>query len=779
MRYTDLQRRFRPRTTGRRRSTRATRIGVWTAVVVAGLLAVSADASPTGTEWIDAAYRFAAAGGLAYATSYARRWSWVYLALLTSVVTLGDPLLLALALVSMVIAIVGYSAMDRERAMGALVGGACAQVLLRLPDFGFLGSATLVALAICAPVLVSAWYAAPRRVKYKVGTGLGILVAFGALASLGAAAGAVSAKSSVELGIEYAEAGLDSLVDGEQEKAQEQLQRASEEFKKANDAATAPWAIGGTAIPIVGHQSKAVIELTDAALELTETASAASQMIDIDALRLEGGRINTNLVVSMNEPLGAVVDSLDSTQATLIEIDSPWLLTPLADRIERVSTEIEEALPTAHDLADTLALAPSLLGVDEPQTYLVLFTTPSEQRGLGGFVGAFAELRLDDGNLELVRTGRPAELNQVLRANEAVLKGPQEYLDRWGRWLPQEHFQDVTFSPDFPSVAEVSAGLYPQGGGSPVDGVISLDPSVLAGLLEFTGPVEVGETRLTSENAEQFLLFDQYVEFEDEDPERQDQLDVALREMFTQLVESDVPSPRVVKEVLGPLVDQDRLNLHSQDTETQALYERFGMAGEFPRDDGGDFLAIANQNAVNNKIDYFLERELRYEVDYDPVSGRVEARLEVELFNGAPDEGLPSSIIGANDRVIPDGTNIVNFSIYTPHDLMLASLDGQPVTMAAGQEFGYNTYEMTLTMPAGSRGTLLMRLNGRVDPGPTYRLGYSPQPVVGADTLKVKLEAPDSWQPAVGEGFEPTDEGFELDETPTEDVVFTARFTKD
>jgi len=68
-------------------------------------------------------------------------------------------------------------------------------------------------------------------------------------------------------------------------------------------------------------------------------------------------------------------------------------------------------------------------------------------------------------------------------------------------------------SPQFPSAAEVMASLYPQSGGSEVDGVFAVDADVLAALLEFTGPVQVAGRAepITAENARQFMLLDQHV----------------------------------------------------------------------------------------------------------------------------------------------------------------------------------------------------------------------------------------------------------------------------
>ena len=44
-------------------------------------------------------------------------------------------------------------------------------------------------------------------------------------------------------------------------------------------------------------------------------------------------------------------------------------------------------------------------------------------------------------------------------------------------------------TPDFPTVAEITADLYAQVAGTEVDGVIAMDPFVVAQMLRYTGPV--------------------------------------------------------------------------------------------------------------------------------------------------------------------------------------------------------------------------------------------------------------------------------------------------
>ena len=97
---------------------------------------------------------------------------------------------------------------------------------------------------------------------------------------------------------------------------------------------------------------------------------------------------------------------LADASESLVEDDSAWLVAPVADRIDSVREEIDGLLSGTRTARTAVDLAPSMLGRDEPRTYFVAFTTPAESRGLGGFMGTWAELRADDGRLDVTRTGQ-------------------------------------------------------------------------------------------------------------------------------------------------------------------------------------------------------------------------------------------------------------------------------------------------------------------------------------------------------------------------------------
>jgi hypothetical protein len=298
-----------------------------------------------------------------------------------------------------------------------------------------------------------------------------------------------------------------------------------------------------------------------------------------------------------------------------------------------------------------------------------------------------------------------------------------DYVARYGRFRPGYFFQDITLSPDLPSVAPAAAQVFADATGDRVDGVLTVDPYALAALLHFTGPVQVDGLAqpLTADDAAQILVRDQYTTF-GTDAARTDMLDQASRKTFDQLVHGSLPAPAAVADVLGPVVEQQRLAFHplAEDAgvqaKEQALVDALHVGGAVPATDGGDAVDVITQNNGNNKIDMFLHRTVAYDVQYDPGSGHVTSTLAVTLRNDAPVSGLPASVIGSNDQGLPPGTNRMWVSVYTPLDLREARLGGQVVPLEHEHELGRSVYSHYVDVPAGGSVELDLDLDGAVAP---------------------------------------------------------------
>ncbi|HEX8802678.1 MAG TPA: DUF4012 domain-containing protein, partial [Acidimicrobiales bacterium] len=490
-------------------------------------------------------------------------------------------------------------------------------------------------------------------------------------------------------------------------------------------------------LPVVGPNIQAVDGLAREAGNVAEVTSLAAATADVDQLRFVNGRLDPQAVADMERPLADTVDALEQLEDSIDTAHSPWLVAPIGDRFALLSDQLDDAVPDAETALTAVRLGPDLLGADQPRHYLVLFVTPVEARGRTGFPGNFAELVLDDGKLSMPRFGRISELEQGgTPPDQRTLTDPPDYVARYDRFDPAGTWRNITMSPDFPSVAVAAEQLYPQSGGGPIDGVLAVDPVGLAGLLRYTGPVDVaGFGQLTAENAAQFLLLDQYTRFTDVS-QRIDVLEQVARTTFERLTLADLPGPRAVSEQLDPLVDGGHIQFTPVDTQQFLVIDQLGLAGRLG-DIDGDALAVTTSNAAGSKIDLFLERELRYAVRWDPASGQVAGTITATLHNTAPASGLPDYVIG-NVIGLPIGTNRSYLSIYTPFDVGAARIDGQPLSVESAVERDRNVYSTFVTIPPGGTVTVELDVTGRVEGD--YALDLAQQPLVHAEQAAVSIE---------------------------------------
>ena len=268
-----------------------------------------------------------------------------------------------------------------------------------------------------------------------------------------------------------------------------------------------------------------------------------------------------------------------------------WLLGRVGAPLEELRQRVDHTLPQARGAELATQAVPALLGGDGARRYFVAIETPVEARASGGLVGNYAELTATDGRLALTKQGREADLNTAGNPSTRVLHAPPDYVARYGLYRPELGWQSVTMSPDFPTVAGVMADLYPQSGGRPVDGVIAMDPTALAAVLQLTGPITVPQLPepITATSAPDLLLRDQYIRFPN--AQRVEFLAAVTKAVFDKLVSADLPGPAELAHVLGPMARERHLQLWSDRPAEQRLFTEIGAAGALPPVKG-DGLAV-------------------------------------------------------------------------------------------------------------------------------------------------------------------------------------------
>jgi hypothetical protein len=743
--------RARRRRANRRASELTAHYHLWAFVALSALAAVAAPARPTGHVVVDAIYRAAFGALVAAAAGRASRGPTLMLAAIGLAASRGW--WIAPAALAGGAAFAATLAQRRFRRTGAAVGAVSAQVLLHLHPVGFHGATALIAAAAVVPVAISAYRAIGEDARGVVRQAAIVLVALAVICSIPLAVAALGSRHDLTDGVHETRIAFDAASNADQTQTVAALSNATSSFRHAHSKAANPFTALAGLVPVVSQHRRALTEATAVAMRVTSTARTTARQADYGQLRYRGGRIDVARLAAMEGPLTQLRDALSAAKTTTDHLRGPWLVGPVDSRLGKLTRELDRALPDARLAAQAARSAPDLLGANGVRHYLVAFMTPAEQRGLGGFIGAWGEITADHGQLHLVRSGAGSDWLHAAPPGSRTLSGPADYLARYANFGIADSPADALYSPDLPMDAEVLAGLYPQSGGVPVDGVLALDPEALASLVSITGPIHIeGRAQpLTATNLAAFLLRDQYVDLppaattRDAQAARKDFLQAVLRTTFDRLTAGTLPGPRSLADRLSPGMHEGRLAFWSRHAADEALVRSVGLDGTFPAARGGDLLAVTTQNEGQNKIDVYLHRSIRYDVRTDPASGTTSATATVTLRNDAPAAGLPAYVLG-NSFGLPAGTNATFMSLYSALGLDAVAVDGRPTQASSAREAGANAFGLSVKIPPGGTVTVVFHLRGSLAPSTIYRLALKPQPMVQPEQVEVRVEVTPDWR---------------------------------
>jgi hypothetical protein len=423
------------------------------------------------------------------------------------------------------------------------------------------------------------------------------------------------------------------------------------------------------------------------------------------------------------------------------------LLAPVVKAVGDLDARMAEARRGVGTAADVLDLAGPMLGRDGPRRWFLAVVTPAENRGSGGLIGNTGEITAEAGKLDLTAIQRIRQLNEAVDDEAAARVLPAIYADAYGGWKVPAKLQNVTVTADFPTAASALEAVLPLAGRGQVDGTISIDPLAVAALLDVVGPVSVPSwpVPISAGNAASVLLYEEYVALDGE--ARENFLGEVIHAVWERVTTGSLPSPAALAKALAPAVSGRHLQFHSRRPEEQATLDRLGADGAVHHS-GGDHLALVTDNASESKVDWFLRRTVDAHIRYDPGSGSAEATVKVTLTNDAPASGLPAYVLGG--VVVPPGYSRQITQIYSPLDLVSATVDGRPPPAGALRSLGRPgnwAYELDVAVPPKSAMTIELRLAGRLAaPHGRWTLDVGYQSAVHPDDVTVTLDVPGGWR---------------------------------
>jgi hypothetical protein len=471
------------------------------------------------------------------------------------------------------------------------------------------------------------------------------------------------------------------------------------------------WALGAH-VPILGRPLVVARGLAQASEELAgraiPQAIAAATRIGPGRLRSADGRIDLATLRQVEPAVEAVAASVRRAAAITESLPPQTWLHPLDRAAATAQIEVGKLRRVATQAVTVSRILPTLFGEGHPRTYFVAFQNDAEARGTGGLPGAFAILQATDGRLEFKNFYPDTELAGV----SADVNLGEAYDTLWGKGVTENIYVNSNISPHFPDAARIWAAMWRQKTGQVVDGALALDPETLSYLLAVTGPAALPDgEQVTAANVVELTQNSSYLRFGADSAGRKQYLIDVARVVAQKLTAAHGAEAGLLEAVVRA-AGARRLMLWSADPALQADIERLPVSGSVPQTTA-PYAALTVINDGGNKLDYYLDRSLRWEATTCGATRAV--TVTVELRNSVPADISSPWITARSDHpeypVRPgDNRVLVYYAATDGAQLVSATLDGHRQFIGSGIERGHPVFSLDVELPRMQARRIVLNL---------------------------------------------------------------------
>ena len=492
------------------------------------------------------------------------------------------------------------------------------------------------------------------------------------------------------------------------------------------------------------------------------------------------GAIDIERLESVAPRVDFVLDDLAQAEANLVAIQAKgeWA-EPLDDIRNRALEEMTPVATAVEVLVDISPLLPSALGADGPRRYLIAIGNQAEMRASFGAPLTLVMVEFDNGRISIPIKGQTStELFPPLNARvqwfgpgyNPFFKGNQ----RNRPFVVSNTHPNLLFS------AQEMAGSWAGGNYPEVDGVVALDQTAIAAVLDATGPIEspVYGT-VTGDQIGQILLIDAYAEFgQDDAVARQQANQQLLDELLRRILSGDDLVNTV--QAIASTAPGRHFQVWMKDSALEQLALDAGAAGVVEAPESGDWSAMYTQNGNQSKVDVFQQRNQLVVVSLSE-DGSARVRQQLTLTNATPadrPEG-PADRVGYETSWLKNAYILYvpraarNYRVDYPQDFNVRPFSGHGRRQLGGgwidDGFGntmirivgwtapgaQTAVTVSYDLPAGTFST--DQVAGQEESEePTrleYRLNALPQALFTDPTLTVQVTPPAGWSPVAVPGM--------------------------
>ncbi len=420
---------------------------------------------------------------------------------------------------------------------------------------------------------------------------------------------------------------------------------------------------------------------------------------------------------------------------------------------QKLASKIDTARKSLVKTSQVLPYLPWIIGLDnQRKTFLVLLQNNMELRPTGGFIGSFAMLTFENGQL------LDFQVQDVYSA-DGQLKGHVEPPTQIKEILGEANWylRDSNWNPDFPKTAENTEWFLEKSLNRKVDGVIGFNLEAAKKIISAFGEIYLADfnEKISADN-----VFER-AEFwsENESFPGSDQKSAFLGVMGEQLFENiKAAHPeeygKIGQSFLEALEEKEVL-IYTHNDELNNALQKLNWDGSIRNPKCtlencfSDYLHLNEANLGVNKANYFLRRSIEQKISINN-QGVINHQLKINYENTASSKNWPGGDYLAWLRVyLPIGTQIDNIYYYNkqnPENKKRISRE----TIEEKVELGKQVIGFKVEVPIQERQTIEINFHQKalINEGNIgYLLYWQKQSGYRNTPISLLIDFPNSWHP--------------------------------
>jgi hypothetical protein len=451
-------------------------------------------------------------------------------------------------------------------------------------------------------------------------------------------------------------------------------------------------------VPLAVELSQAGLVGCDA---LTLVFSRLHEPLDAKARGITGEDLTTikHDVAEMQGLLNTATDQVSRLQPSDLQVDSR--VGPAVAAFRTALPKIQTGLQAFQTL---LGVAPTLLGLDQPASFLVEQLDSTELRPGGGFIGSYGIVTFSGGRLTSMQMRDTYLLDKAYTATGSKIPFPPAY-----HWFPVASLghnwglRDSNLDADFPTAARYAEQIYhTEGGTNALQGVIAVTPWLVENMLKITGPIYVSEYKetITAQNLIDRIHFHQLQEELKGGDVPSPDGHSSVRKRFTELlfehffarVRQIWPTAQwqFVSLLRNALTTKD-FQIYFNSSTAESLLQSFQLASTIQAPTG-DSLFVVDANVSGGKPNNFIHYTLQDRVTIDSSGNAAHSTTLTYTW--------PISANQFQNGFGHQSTYDDYVRIYTPPGSVLLAQSGwRP--RGTGKAFGREVWKGSLKLPYG------------------------------------------------------------------------------